>query len=119
MLLLESSDLPYLTHNLVLSTVNFSDKSATDVYNSVKVSIRKYHASDEIHKTPSVLVAKDEAKEDKTNSDGKISKELEAVMLEKGWKPPSKEKSKDKEERVWKCKTRGKKSDHIIIISYR
>ena len=104
MLLLESSDLSYLTHNLVLSTVNFSDKSATDVYNSVKVSIRKYHASDEIHKTPSVLVAKDEAKEDKTNSDGKISKEIEAVMLEKGWKPPSKEKSKDKEERVWKCK---------------
>ena len=55
MLLLESADLPYLQHNLVLSSVNFTDKTAKDIYDKVKESIRKYHASDEIHKKSSVM----------------------------------------------------------------
>ena len=60
MMLLESADLPYLQHNLVLSSVNLSDKEEKEAYDKVKENIRKYHSSDEIKKKSSVLLAKNQ-----------------------------------------------------------
>ena len=97
--LLQSADLPYLQHNLVLSAVNFADKDAKDHYDKVKESIRKYHASDEINKkTSTVLLASD--KDFKTNLENISQEDLEKVLVSKGWKPPPKN---QEEKRWWKC----------------
>ena len=122
MFLLESCGLPYLQHNLVLSSVNFSDKEAKDTYDKVKESIRKYHASDEIHSTTksTVLLATDQ---DSVNVDN-IPEEMERVLVSKGWKPPgapppSNNSSNNSQEKKWwkcsiclcKCTPRWKKCD--------
>ena len=81
--LLQSADLPYLQHNLVLSAVNFADKDAKDHYDKVKESIRNYHASDEINKkTSTVLLASD--KDFKTNLENISQGELEKVLVSNG-----------------------------------
>ena len=102
MMLLESADLPYLQHNLVLSSVNLSDKEEKEAYDKVKENIRKYHSSDEIKKKSSVLLAKNH--EDPINIDD-IQEELEKVLVAKGWKPPPQPPSKGntEEKRWWKC----------------
>ena len=72
MLLLESVDLPYFQHNLVLSAVDFTVKDVKDAkdtskepvekantYENIKQAIRKYHSSDEIHNKQTVLYSSD------------------------------------------------------------